>query len=143
MLGQTSASVSEHDRLQLMFERAPGFMALVEPPDLKIGIANEAFLDFVGRRSLLGKPLAEALPEFDVQGIDDILNGVARSGQPFVGRARSSGRTGRMKRRWSTTSFSRVRARRDGRPGSSSKATMSPKTGGTKRCEPRTAGSSS
>jgi hypothetical protein len=70
-----------------MFERAPGFMALVEPPDLKIGIANEAFLDFVGRRSLLGKPLAEALPEFDVQGIDDILNGVARSGQPFVGRA--------------------------------------------------------
>jgi len=87
MLGQRSASRGEHERLQMMFERAPGFMALVEPPDLKIGIANEAFLDLVGRRSLIGKPLAEALPEFDVQGIDDILNGVARSGKPFVGRA--------------------------------------------------------
>jgi hypothetical protein len=87
MLGQMSASHSEHDRLQLMFERAPGFMALVEPPDLKIGMANEAFLDFVGRRGLVGKPLAEALPEFDVQGIDNILSGVARSGEPFIGRA--------------------------------------------------------
>ena len=47
MLGQRSASRGEHERLQMMFERAPGFMALVEPPDLKIGIANEAFLDLV------------------------------------------------------------------------------------------------
>ena len=37
--------------------------------------------------ALVGKPLAEALPEFDLQGIDDIMNGVARSGQAFVGRA--------------------------------------------------------
>lgn len=82
-----SASYGEHERLQLMFERAPGFMAMVEPPDLKIGIANEAFFKFVGRRALVGKPLAEALPDFDVQGIDDILNGVARSGEAFIGRA--------------------------------------------------------
>lgn len=82
-----SASYGEHERLQLMFERAPGFMAMVEPPDLKIGIANEAFFNFVGRRALVGKPLAEALPDFDLQGIDDILNGVARSGEAFIGRA--------------------------------------------------------
>jgi hypothetical protein len=87
MPDQMSASHGDHDRLQRMFERAPGFMALVEPPDLKIGIANQAFVELVGRRALIGKPLAEALPEFDVQGIDDILNGVARSGEPFVGRA--------------------------------------------------------
>ena len=87
MLDQSSACQNEHELLQLMFERAPGFMALVEGPDLKIEIANGAFHELVGRRGLIGKPLAEALPEFDVQGIDDILNGVARSGQPFVGRA--------------------------------------------------------
>ncbi|HEY7006219.1 MAG TPA: GAF domain-containing protein [Sphingomicrobium sp.] len=87
MLDQTSASRGEHERLQLMFEQAPGFMALVEGADLKIEIANGAFHDLVGRRGLIGKPLAEALPEFDVQGIDDILNGVARSGRTFVGRA--------------------------------------------------------
>ena len=77
----------EHERLSLMFERAPGFMALVEGADLKIEVANGAFHELVGRRALIGKPLAEALPEFDVQGIDDILNGVARSGQPFVAKA--------------------------------------------------------
>jgi hypothetical protein len=87
MLDQTSACENDHGLLQLLFERAPGFMALVDPPDLTIRIANEAFLDLVGRRALVGKPLAEALPEFDVQGIDDILNGVARSGQAFVGYA--------------------------------------------------------
>lgn len=82
-----SAWDGQHERLQLMFERAPGFMAMVEGSDLKISLANGAFHDLVGRRALIGQALAEALPEFDVQGIDDILNGVARSGQPFVGRA--------------------------------------------------------
>jgi hypothetical protein len=87
MLDQMSACHSERERLQLMFEQAPGFMALVEGSDHQIAIANRAFVDLVGRRALIGKPLAEALPEFDVQGIDDILNGVARSGQAFVGHA--------------------------------------------------------
>lgn len=87
MLDQKSACHSEHERLQLMFEQAPGFMALVEGADLKIAIANNAFLELVGRRELIGKPLAEALPEFDAQGIDDILNGVVRSGRAFIARA--------------------------------------------------------
>jgi len=87
MLDQINHLNSEHERLKLMFEHAPGFMALVEGADLRIAIANKAFVDLVGKRALIGKPLAEALPEFDVQGIDDILNGVARSGEAFVGRA--------------------------------------------------------
>ena len=87
MLDQPSAARAEHERLQLMFERAPSFMALVEAADLKIVLANEAFHQLVGRRELLGKALAQALPEFDAQGIDEILNGVVRSGQPFVARA--------------------------------------------------------
>jgi PAS domain S-box-containing protein len=87
MPDQMSASLGERERLQLMFERAPSFMALIEATHLRIVIANEAFHELVGRRELLGKPLAEALPEFDSQGIDDILNGVIRSGQPFVARA--------------------------------------------------------
>ena len=87
MLDQVAHLSSEHERLQLMFDSAPGFMALVEGADHKIVIANKAFVELVGKRALIGKPLAEALPEFDVQGIDDILNGVARSGEAFVGRA--------------------------------------------------------
>jgi hypothetical protein len=87
MLDQVARLSSEHERLQLMFDQAPGFMALVEGNDHKIAVANKAFVDLAGKRALVGKPLAEALPEFDVQGIDDILNGVARSGEAFVARA--------------------------------------------------------
>ena len=74
----------ERERLQLMFERAPGFMALVEGPDLRFAITNKPFEELIGRRDLVGKTFTEALPELDDQGIDDILAGVARSGEAFV-----------------------------------------------------------
>jgi len=89
MLDQLAHLSSEYERLQLMFEQAPGFMALVHGPDHRIAVANQAFIEFVGRGSLLGKPLAEALPEFTEQGVDEILDGVARSGEAFVGRGMS------------------------------------------------------
>ena len=86
-----SACRSEQERLERMFEQAPGFMALLEVPDYKIAIANHAFIDLVGRRGLVGKSLFEAIPEFDRQGVDEILDGVMRSGEPFVGRGMSLG----------------------------------------------------
>jgi len=85
MLDQTSAYRLEHQRLQLMFEQAPGFMALLEGPQHRITIANEAFAELVGRRGLVGKPLFEVLPELASQGVDEILEGVERSGEAFVG----------------------------------------------------------
>ena len=84
-----SACRSEHERLQLMFEQAPGFMALLQGPDHNIALANKAFVEFVGKRALVGKTLAEALPEFTHQGVDEILDGVARSGEAFVAKGMS------------------------------------------------------
>lgn len=89
MLDQIAHLSSEHERLGRMFERAPGFMALLEGPDHTIAIANEAFVDFVGKRAVVGKTLEEALPEFTEQGVDEILAGVARSGEAFVGHGMS------------------------------------------------------
>lgn len=89
MLDQMSACQNEHDRLQLMFERAPGFMALLEGPDHNIALANKAFAEFVGKKVSIGDSLAEALPELAKQGVDEILDGVARSGQAFVGKGMS------------------------------------------------------
>ena len=82
-----AAASDERERLQLMFELAPGFMALFEGPDQQIAIANAAFVDLVGRRNLIGRPIVEALPELAEQGLDDMLDGVSRSGEPFVGHA--------------------------------------------------------
>ena len=84
-----SACRSEHERLQLMFEQAPGFMGLLEGPEHRIVLANEAFSDLVGSRDLIGKSLADALPEFTQQGVDEILAGVAYSGEAFVGHGMS------------------------------------------------------
>lgn len=75
------------ETLGRMFDRAPGFMALVEGSDLRFTVANKAFQDLVGRSDLLGRPLTEALPELDDQGIDEILTGVSRSGEAFVAHA--------------------------------------------------------
>jgi len=87
MLDQPAHPDSEHERLQLMFERAPGFMALVEGTNLRFIVANAAFRQLVGRQDLIGQPLTEALPELDEQGFDDLLSGVSRSGEPFVAHA--------------------------------------------------------
>jgi hypothetical protein len=87
MLDQTSACHNEHERLQLMFERAPGFIALLEGADHRIAVANKAFRELVGTRELVGKALADAVPEFTEHGFDEILDGVARSGEAFVGHA--------------------------------------------------------
>jgi PAS domain S-box-containing protein len=89
MLDHTSAYRTEHHRLELMFEQAPGFMALLEDADYKIALANRAFAELVGRRALIGKPLVEALPEFAEQGVDEILDGVSRTGEAFVGKGMS------------------------------------------------------
>jgi hypothetical protein len=72
-----------------MFEQAPGFVALLEGPEYRFAIANDAFSRLVGDRALIGQTLAEALPEFTGQGVDEILDGVARSGQAFVGHGMS------------------------------------------------------
>jgi PAS domain S-box-containing protein len=85
MLDQLSACRSEHQRLDLMFEQAPGFMLLLEGPDQRIAVANDAFTELVGRRGLVGKPFADVLPELTEQGVDEILAGVSRSGEAFVG----------------------------------------------------------
>jgi PAS domain S-box-containing protein len=86
MLDQVSGESGERDRLRLMFEQAPGFMALVEGADHRIVIANQAFVDLVGRVDLIDRTVTEALAELAEQGLDDMLDGVRRSGKAFVGR---------------------------------------------------------
>ena len=84
MLQQHTAS---GDELQLMFEQAPGFMALLEGPGHTVTIANKAFRELVGNREVVGRTIDDAVPEFNEHGFDEILDGVARSGEAFAGRA--------------------------------------------------------
>jgi PAS domain S-box-containing protein len=76
------------DRMQDMFRQAPGAVAILSGPDHVFEIANEAYYALIGqRRDVIGKTMAEALPEVVEQGFVDLMDTVFRTGEPFVGRS--------------------------------------------------------
>ena len=79
--------IGERERLRQMFDTAPGFTALLEGPDHRFVMANKAYRDLVGGRDVVGKKVADALPEVSEQGFIDLLDKVAASRESYVGRA--------------------------------------------------------
>ena len=77
---------TERRRLLDLFSQAPGFMAILSGSDLVFDMANDAYDQLVGHRALVGRPLAEALPEVVSQGFIELLQGVMASGQAVEGR---------------------------------------------------------
>jgi two-component sensor histidine kinase len=75
----------ERDRLYALFEEAPGLVAVVQGPDHVFRLANRAYRELVGDRELVGKPLREALPELEGQGVFERVERVYASGEPFIG----------------------------------------------------------
>ncbi|MBV9370718.1 MAG: PAS domain-containing protein, partial [Alphaproteobacteria bacterium] len=77
--------VSEAERLRRLFDHAPSFMAVLRGPDLVFEMMNASYLQLVGHRDLVGKPVREALPEVEGQGFFELLDEVYRSGEAFTG----------------------------------------------------------
>jgi len=73
------------DRLTALFQKAPGFMAVLRGPDHVCEFANDALDTLLGRSGYVGKPLPEAIPELAGQGVFERLDRVYASGQEFVG----------------------------------------------------------
>jgi PAS domain S-box-containing protein len=82
------ATEAERARLRQLFEQAPGFMTFMRGPDHVFEMVNEAYLEVIGHREVVGKPVREALPEVEGQGYFDLLDQVYETGEPFVGRER-------------------------------------------------------
>jgi PAS domain S-box-containing protein len=70
-------------RLKSMFDQAPGFMALLAGPTHVYEMVNQAYLSLVGQRDVLGKSVADAIPETVEQGFIAILDRVYQSGAAF------------------------------------------------------------
>ncbi|MEQ1771239.1 MAG: HWE histidine kinase domain-containing protein [Devosia sp.] len=73
-------------RLEKQFEQAPGFMAVLLGPDHVFELANHSYRKLVNQRDIIGKTVAEALPEVVDQGFIELLDQVYREGQTHVGR---------------------------------------------------------
>lgn len=78
---------AEQERLQTLFSQAPGFVAVTRGPDHVFEIANHAYLQMTGFRDVIGKPVAEALPEVVEQGFVALFDKVFATGEPYVGRS--------------------------------------------------------
>ncbi|MBV1692336.1 PAS domain-containing protein [Novosphingobium sp. G106] len=74
----------ERNSLYEVFEKAPGFVAMTSGPEHRFTLANASYRKIVGGRNVLGRTVAEALPEIVKQGFIEVLDNVFRSGEPFV-----------------------------------------------------------
>ncbi|HZE08913.1 MAG TPA: PAS domain-containing protein [Gemmatimonadaceae bacterium] len=73
-------------RLREIFVQAPAFLAVMRGRDYVFEFVNDAYLQLIGNRDILGKPVVEALPEVVDQGFIAILDRVLDTGEPFIGR---------------------------------------------------------
>lgn len=75
----------EHEKQQFarLFEQSPSFMALLSGPEHRFEMANPAYLRLVGERKVIGRTVAEAIPEAAAQGYTAQLDRVFESGEAF------------------------------------------------------------
>jgi len=79
--------MQETQDLRDLFMQAPGFMAVLAGPELRFAFVNNAYQQLIGQRPVIGRTLAEALPEVVEQGFTDLLMEVRDRREPFVGQA--------------------------------------------------------
>ncbi len=87
---ETTATVlSQRERraeiawLHDLFQQSSGAVALLQGPSHVFALANSTYCELTGRNDLIGKPVAEALPELVKQGFVDLLDQVFESGTAF------------------------------------------------------------
>ncbi|HYG26435.1 MAG TPA: PAS domain S-box protein [Caulobacteraceae bacterium] len=72
-------------RVRELFDQAPGLMAISRGSDHIPQMVNAAFVNFIGDRDVVGRPLSESVPEIWA-GFEAVLNHVYERGRPHVGR---------------------------------------------------------
>lgn len=81
---QHEKRVREIEQSHNLFMQAPVAIAILKGEDLIIEMANEPMITLWGRgKSVLDKPIKDALPEIEEQGFIKLLNEVKETGKPF------------------------------------------------------------
>ena len=76
---------STETNVRNLFMQAPAVICVLRGPQHVYELANEMYLQLVGNRDVLGKPIREALPELEGQGFYELLDNVYLTGEPFIG----------------------------------------------------------
>jgi signal transduction histidine kinase/ActR/RegA family two-component response regulator len=83
VLGERKLANERESFLQL-FHQAPTFLTLLRGPEHLIEMANPSYLALVGHRPVVGRTVADALPEALAQGYVALLDEVYRTGKPYT-----------------------------------------------------------
>lgn len=92
MLGRESAlraeAEAERKHMHELFTNAPAAIIATSGPEHRIVLSNQRYAELIGRSSpeeLVGKTVRELLPEVEEQGFLALLDGVYRTGVPYMG----------------------------------------------------------
>ncbi|UOQ71100.1 PAS domain-containing sensor histidine kinase [Hymenobacter cellulosilyticus] len=75
----------QDQRLSQILGQAPAIIATMDGPEHRYAFFNEAHRALMDNRAILGKPIAELLPEMVEQGFVEQLDHVYQTGETFVG----------------------------------------------------------
>ncbi|NOK37217.1 PAS domain-containing protein [Corallococcus exercitus] len=80
-------AVTELGQLHALLRQAPVALAILRGPAHVVALANDRICQLWGRpyEQVLERPVLEALPEVRGQGIRELLDGVLKTGTPYVG----------------------------------------------------------
>ena len=74
---------AERERFLQLFDQAPTFIAVLRGPTHVFEMANPGYLALISHRPVVGRTVAEALPEAIDQGYVALLDEVYRTGKPY------------------------------------------------------------
>ena len=76
---------AEEARWRQLFTKSPAFMCVLTGPEHIFEYANPRYLELIGNRDVINKPVREAVPEVAEQGFNELLDFVYTSGQSHTG----------------------------------------------------------
>ncbi|MDJ0363998.1 PAS domain-containing protein [Hymenobacter sp. H14-R3] len=76
---------NQRNTYQSLFMQAPALICILRGPEHRCEFVNTAYQARFPDRQLLGRPVAEALPEVVAQGIVQLLDNVLETGETFIG----------------------------------------------------------
>ncbi len=84
---QREAKEAQARRMAVLFEQAPVGIALLHGEQHVFEVANPSYRELLPAHELLGRPIREALPELEGQGIFELLDHVFDADEPYLGRS--------------------------------------------------------
>lgn len=76
----------ERQLLHDFFTQAPAHFCILKGPEQVFEFANPSYIQLIGNKDPIGKPLKEVLPELESQGFFELLDDVYKTGKPFIGK---------------------------------------------------------